>query len=169
MPSTYRPRNPGHDYYGRGTYLITLVVSGRAPLLSHFVTDFGHEASHNPVVDFGHETLSLTPLGKEIQQAWQQTPVIQATHGNQVAVHACVCMPDHFHGVIEVLEPMEWNLGDIIQAFKAFCTSRWQQLQGLPPSTSRPISVATIGNNAPAWLLQKIRDHPDEGSLIRNL
>ena len=41
MPSTYRPRNPGHDYYGRGTYLITLVVSGRAHLLSHFVTDFG--------------------------------------------------------------------------------------------------------------------------------
>ncbi len=35
MPSTYRPRNPGHDYYGRGTYLITLVVSGRAHLLSH--------------------------------------------------------------------------------------------------------------------------------------
>ena len=150
MPSSYRPRNPGHDYYGRGTYLITLVVSGRAHLLSHFVTDFGHE------------TLSLTPLGEAIQQAWQQTPVIQATHGNQVAVHACVCMPDHFHGVIEVLEPMTWNLGDIIQAFKAFCTSRWQQLPRL-------ISVATIGNNAPAWLLQKIRDHPDEGSLIRNL
>ena len=157
MPSTYRPRNPGHDYYGRGTYLITLVVSGRAHLLSHFVTDFGHE------------TLSLTPLGKEIQQAWQQTPVIQATHGNQVTVHACVCMPDHFHGVIEVLEPMTWNLGDIIQAFKAFCTSRWQQLQGLPPSTSRPVSVETIGSDAPAWLLLKIRDHPDEGSLIRHL
>ena len=169
MTSTYRPRNPGHDYYGRGTYLITLVVSGRAHLLSHFVTDFGHEASHNPVAVLGHETLSLTPLGKEIQQAWQQTPVIQATHGNQVTVHACVCMPDHFHGVIEALEPMTWNLGDIIQAFKAFCTSRWQQLQGLPPSTSRLISVATIGNNAPAWLLQKIRDHPDEGSLIRHL
>ena len=140
MPSAYRPRNPGHDYYGRGTYLITLVVSGRAHLLSHFVTDFGHDSSRNPasvlghessqhpVAVLGHEALSLTPLGEE-----------------------------------------EWNLGDIIQAFKAFCTSRWQQLQGLPPSTSRPISVATIGNNAPAWLLQKICDHPDEGSLIRNL
>ena len=195
MPSTYRPRNPGHDYYGRGTYLITLVVSGRAHLLSHFVTDsvadsvavlghessessrapmavLGHESSESsraPMAVLGHEALSLTPLGKEIQQAWQQTPVIQATSGNQVAVHACVCMPDHFHGVIEVLEPMTWNLGDIIQAFKAFCTSRWQQLQGLPPSTSRPISVETIGRNAPAWLLQKIRDHPDEGSLIRHL
>ena len=87
MPSAYRPRNPGHDYYGRGTYLITLVVSGRAHLLSHFVTDsvadsvavLGHESSesnHAPASGLGHETLSLTPLGKEIQQAWQQTPVI---------------------------------------------------------------------------------------------
>ncbi len=144
MPSTYRPRNPGHDYYGRGIYLITLVVSDRAHLLSHFVTDsvadsvavLGHESSESsraPMAVLGHEALSLTPLGEAIQQAWQQTPVIQATYGNQVAVHACVCMPDHFHGVIEVLEPMTWNLGDIIQAFKAFCTSRWQQLQGLPP------------------------------------
>ena len=29
---SYRPRNAGHDYYGRGTYLITLVVSGRERL-----------------------------------------------------------------------------------------------------------------------------------------
>lgn len=29
MTSAYRSRNPGHDYYGRGTYLVTLVVSGR--------------------------------------------------------------------------------------------------------------------------------------------
>ena len=126
MPSSYRPRNPGHDYYGRGTYLITLVVSGRAHLLSHFVTDsvadsvavlghessessrapmavLGHESSESsraPMTVLGHEALSLTPLGEAIQQAWQQTPVIQATYGNQVAVHACVCMPDHFHGVI---------------------------------------------------------------------
>lgn len=36
MTSAYRPRNPGHDYHGRGTYLITLVVSGREQLLSFF-------------------------------------------------------------------------------------------------------------------------------------
>lgn len=32
MTTSYRPRNPGHDYYGKGIYLITLVVSHRAPL-----------------------------------------------------------------------------------------------------------------------------------------
>ena len=124
---SYRPRNAGHDYYGRGTYLITLVVSGREQLLSSFETDIGHKA------EVGHKaptTLALTPLGEAVQEAWLQTPAHSQTHSNKVVVHACVCMPDHFHGVIEVQEPMQWSLGDIIQAFKATCTSRWQQQTG---------------------------------------
>lgn len=117
MESSYRPRNAGHDYYGRGTYLITLVVSGREQLLSHFSAT-GKEALKSD------KALVPTPLGKLVEQAWMKIPEAQAVHGNRVAVHACVCMPDHFHGVIEVLEPMEWSLGDIIQAFKAVCTSQ---------------------------------------------
>ena len=57
MTSPYRPRNPGHDYYGRGTYLITLVVSGREQLLSHLST-----------------SLNLTPLGAAVEQTWLKTP-----------------------------------------------------------------------------------------------
>ncbi|MBO4673245.1 MAG: hypothetical protein J5616_02730 [Bacteroidaceae bacterium] len=157
--SSYRPRNAGHDYYGRGTYLITLVVSGREPLLSHFVPDLGRKAA----------TLALTPLGEAIQEAWQQTPARQSAHGNRVKVHACVCMPDHFHGVLEVLEPMQWSLGDIIQAFKAFCTSCWQQGLGLPSSTNRPISVDCKSGDAPDWLREKAAIHNNEGTLIRSM
>ena len=122
---SYRPRNAGHDYYGRGTYLITLVVSGREQLLSRLVTDAGRSVP---------ATLALTPLGEVVQEAWLQIPVRSLSHGNKVVVHACVCMPDHFHGVIEVVEPMQWSLGDIIQAFRAFCTSSWQQPSVLHPS-----------------------------------
>ena len=93
VTSTYRPRNAGHDYYGRGTYLITLVVSGREPLLSHF-SDKGRDALK------GGDILTLTPLGEVVEQTWLKTQEAQAIHGNQVVVHACVCMPDHFHGVI---------------------------------------------------------------------
>ena len=157
--SSYRPRNAGHDYYGRGTYLITLVVSGREHLLSHFVADLGHE--QHPT------TLALTPLGKTVQETWQSTPAHQSTHGNNVVVHACICMPDHFHGVIEVLEPMQWSLGDIIQAFKAVCTSRWQQGLGLLSSTNRPISGDCTSPSAPAWLQEKAAMHSSEGALIR--
>lgn len=162
MTSAYRPRNPGHDYYGRGTYLITLVVSGREALLSHF-TGTGREAL------MGNHALTLTPLGEVAERTWLKIPEAQAVHGNRVVVHACVCMPDHFHGVIEVLEPMEWSLGDIIQAFKAVCTSHWQRQQGLGASMERPISVDLEGEGVPGWLREKAQQHDNEGALIRSL
>lgn len=163
MTSAYRPRNAGHDYYGRGTYLITLVVSGREQLLSHFTEGVGREALK------GGNALVLSPLGVAVEQAWLRIPEAQAKHGNHVAVHACVCMPDHFHGVIEVLEPMDWSLGDIIQAFKAVCTSQWQKQQGMGASTYRPISVDMGRAEVPGWLREKVQQYDNEGSLIRSL
>lgn len=157
ITASYRPRNPGHDYYGKGTYLITLVVSGREPLLGRL----GSDAQHSEV--------QLSPLGEVAQQTWERIPEKQANHGNKVFVHACVCMPDHFHGVIEVLEPMQWSLGDIMQAFKSVCTTRWQQMQGLPASSNRPISADCTSPDAPDWLREKAQKHTDEGSLIRHL
>ena len=154
--ASYRPRNPGHDYYGCGTYLVTLVVSGREALLGHLNDD----ALHPEVL--------LSPVGEMVRQMWEQTPEKQAAHGNLVAVHACICMPDHFHGVIEVLEPMQWSLGDIIQAFKASCTSRWQQ-QCHPSSTNRPISVDWNNPEVPAWLREKAPYYSNEGLLVRSL
>ena len=99
-------------------------------------TENGHKAENGHKDGNGRKApvvpLVLTPLGEVVREAWLQIPVRSHTHGNKVVVHACVCMPDHFHGFIEVLEPMQWSLGDIIQAFKAFCTSSWQWLQSLP-------------------------------------
>jgi len=157
MQTSYRPRNPGHDYYGSGVYLITVVVSERAPLLGR------------PGNDIKHPEVSLSPLGEKVKQMWESIPERQEAHGNHVAVHACVCMPDHFHGVIEVLSPMQWSLGDIIQAFKAACTSYWQQQQGHGHSSNRPISACCDNPQAPAWLLEKARHHLNEGSLVRAL
>jgi REP element-mobilizing transposase RayT len=164
VPSPYRPHNPGHDYYGKGTYLITIVVTGRRQLLSSLslassVATSGTSAS-----------LILSPIGEVLYETWLRIPTMQATHGNSVAVHACVCMPDHFHGVIEVLEPMrDWSLGDIIQAIKATCTRQWHQQQGMPTSTNRPISVDCDSPATPAWLKEKALAHHSEGSLIRSL
>ena len=56
-------RPSGHDYYGRGTYLITLVVSGREGLLSH-LTGTGSDALK------GDNALTLTPLGEKVEQAY---------------------------------------------------------------------------------------------------
>ena len=62
-------RNAGHDYYGRGTYLITLVVSGRESLLSHF-SDKGRDALK------GGDILTLTPLGEVVEQTWLKRSVL---------------------------------------------------------------------------------------------
>lgn len=157
ITTSYRPRNPGHNYYGAGTYLITLVVSHRAPLLGRL----GNDVKHPEVV--------LSPLGKAVKDAWNSIPEKQMAHGNRVAVPASVCMPDHFHGVIEVLEPMQWSLGDIMQTFKAACTSCRHQQMGLGDSCNRPISADCYGPKAQEWLREKAARHASEGSLIRDL
>lgn len=166
IESSYRPRNKGDDYYGRGIYLVTIVMSGRERLLARFAD--GLSAAGLSAKDGREGLLRLTPLGEMVRQAWLGIPAKQAEHGNRVRVHACVCMPDHFHGVIEVVEPMDgWSLGDIMQAFKAWCTSRWQSFNGLSSSTSRPILVDW--GRVPAWLREKALSHPTEGALLSNL
>lgn len=113
------------------------------------------------------KTLVLTHLGEVVANTWLRTPEAQAVHGNRVRVYAYVCMPDHFHGVIEVLEPMTWSLGDIIQAFKSVCTSHWQRQQGLAASVDRPISVDLKEEVMPAWLSEKAQWYANEGALIK--
>ena len=58
----------GCIHYGKGTYLITLVVSGREPLLGRL----GSDAQHPEV--------QLSPLGEVAQQTWERIPEKQANH-----------------------------------------------------------------------------------------
>ena len=125
----YRPHNPGHDYYDKGIYLITLVVGERAPLFGELNMD-----AHNPSV-------ILSPLGEALYAQWEKTPVLQLKHGNKVKLLCQVVMTNHWHGVIEVEERMSWSLGDIIQAVKASMTSRWRKITGYqePPISANLI------------------------------
>lgn len=47
-------------------------------------------------------------------------------------------MPDHFHGVMEVVDKMDVSLGQVIWGFKVACTKRWRALQ-------QPRTVADCG------------------------
>lgn len=117
--SSYRPHNPGHDYYAPGIYLITLVVRNR----SRQSTLFGHlnDDPKSPAVN-------LSSVGEAVLACWESIPRYQAAKGRKVRVHRAVCMPDHFHGVIEVLERMDKSLGEVIRGFKAGCTKEWRRL-----------------------------------------
>lgn len=127
----YRPHNPGHDYYAPGIYLVTLVVRGREALLGALNND-----AANPGV-------LLSELGKAVHALWENTPEVQAAKGNHVKMHAQAVMPDHWHGVIEVCEPMNISLGHIMQLFKRQCTGEWRKITGYVES---PYTTTLIRN-----------------------
>ena len=129
MNSSYRPHDPGHDYYAPGIYLITLVVRNR---------ERNHELLGRLNGDVKAPAVVLTEIGKAVRDCWHLIPEIQARHGRKVRIHAAVCMPDHFHGVIEVLEKMDRSVGEVIRSFKSGCTIVWQRIKAANSGDSQP-------------------------------
>lgn len=156
--SSYRPHDPGHNYYRPGIYLITLVVRSRVENAALF-----GNLNDNPNLP----AVLNSDIGKAVLKCWEEIPARQYRHGRKVAVHAAVCMPDHFHGVIEVLEPMDVSLGEVIRGFKAGCTMAWRSLQQpsmaidtapsasasseapLAVSSSSPIALPAVSSSSP--------------------
>lgn len=132
MNSSYRPHDPGHDYYAPGIYLITLVVRNR---------ERNHELLGRLNEDVKAPAVALTEIGKAVEEEWEKTPVIQQARGNDLTLVAQVCMPDHWHGVVQVNKPMNKSLGHIIQYVKSSCTARWRKITGsvLDSSSSQAI------------------------------
>ena len=127
--SSYRPHDPGHDYCAPGIYLITLVVRHRKENARMFGI-LNNDLQHPDVV--------LNEVGKAVLECWEEIPKRQVVHGRKVVVHAAICMPDHFHGVIEVKEKMDVSVGEVICGFKIGCTQAWRQL-------SQPCTTAVDG------------------------
>lgn len=105
MNSSYRPHDPGHDYYAPGVYLITLVVRNK---------ERNHELLGRLNGDVKAPAVVLTEIGKAVEEEWGKIPGFEQAKGRKVKVHAAVCMPDHFHGVIEVMEKMDRSVGQVI-------------------------------------------------------
>ncbi len=129
--SSYRPHDPGHDYYAPGVYLITLVVRNR---------ESNYELLGRLNGDVKAPAVVHTEIGKAVVDCWHLIPEIQARHGRKLKLHAAVCMPDHFHGVIEVLERMDKSVGEVVRSFKSGCTMRWQEMKAscMGSGDSRP-------------------------------
>ena len=132
MNASYRPHDPGQDYYAPGIYLITLVVRNR---------ERNHELLGRLNNDVKAPAVVLSEIGKAVEEEWEKTPVIQQARGNDLTLVAQVCMPDHWHGVVQVNKPMNKSLGHIIQYVKSSCTARWRKITGsvLDSSSSQAI------------------------------
>ena len=147
--SSYRPHDPGHDYYAPGIYLITLVIRNRTshPILLGHLND-----------DLKSPAVILSETGKAVMEEWEKITSFEANKGRKVKLHAAVCMPEHFHGVIEVMESMDKSLGQVIWGFKVACTKRWRALSSHPALLSSHPALSS----SPALL----SSHPTTAAMV---
>jgi len=88
-PQQYHRRSirlQGYDYSQAGAYFVTIVAQGRACLFGEIVKD----------------EIVLNPAGMMVQTAWQSLP----KRFNNIEPVVCVIMPNRFHAIVIVNEPV---------------------------------------------------------------
>lgn len=112
----HRPHSVWRDYTARGIYHITIVTHKRA----HAFGELNNDLTHPAVV--------LTELGQAVEQNWLAIPNLHSNHGRRLRLLGHQIMPDHFHGILQVLDPMDVGIGEIIRGFKIGCTQAYRTI-----------------------------------------
>ncbi|MBR0310036.1 MAG: hypothetical protein IJQ97_04035 [Paludibacteraceae bacterium] len=113
---SHRARKSWNDYSGLGIYHITIVTHNRQRVFGELNRDLGHPQ------------VILTKFGQFVAEQWLKIPDIQSEKGRKVSVLGHQVMPDHFHGVLRVEEPMDVSMGVIIRGFKGACTKQYRRM-----------------------------------------
>lgn len=145
-PSMKR-RSRWHDYRLRGTYMLTLVVNGRRPLLG---TLRGTRAGTTGAV---RAWVELSALGEAIVS--EEMAKISRFYP-QVEVWKVCVMPDHLHLIVRVKEdlPDGKHLGAVVRGFKTGCSRAWWRLGPLAWLPGRPSGEAEGTVTAPLTALK---------------
>ena len=122
-------RSPWHDYHRKGSYMLTLVVEGRAPILGELrgKADAPKGSPDAPRVEYSE--IGKVILNEEIGKISKHYP--------QVEVWKVCVMPDHVHMIVRVTDDMPKgnHLGKVIAGFKSGCNNVYWRLNGMnkPP------------------------------------
>jgi len=84
-PDRKRYRLPGHDYGKPASYFVTICTRNRRRIFGHIRNGVMH----------------LNDLGRIANAHWKSLP----DHFPCVRLDAHVVMPDHIHGIVEIVEP----------------------------------------------------------------
>ena len=124
-------RKPWHDYHREGTYMVTLVVEGRRPVLGKLIMSAGEQDT----------SVELTALGKAIQN--EEVQKISAIY-KMVEIWKLCIMPDHIHMIVRIKEdlPEGKHLGHIVAGFKGGCSRAWWRMDR-PCADAQGVVAAT--------------------------
>lgn len=124
------------DYRSRAIYMITLSLANRrSNALGELVIDSPPGTPPREV----KAHVALSKLGEGVLELWKR----QSAFVPQIKPLFGMVMPDHFHGILQVTEPMTKPLGIVIGAFKGGCTRLWREL--LPAARNGHAHVAASG------------------------
>ncbi len=122
-------RSPWHDYHRKGTYMLTLVVEGRVPLLGELKGSVEVPLGSPDAPRVEYFELGNAILRNEICKINKFYP--------QLDVWKVCIMPDHIHMIVRVKEdlPEKKHLGKVVAGFKSGCNNAYWQLNGIsqPP------------------------------------
>jgi len=118
--NSMKHRQTHHDYNMPGTYMITIEVQDRKPLLG---TIMQNPATSQPYVKHSE-------LGKKV--LFEHVPMISKLYPMVEVWRTCV-MPDHVHLIVRVkaVMPEGKSLGDAIRGLKGAGSRTWWELSGL--------------------------------------
>ena len=124
-------RKPWLDYHRKGTYMVTLVVEGRRPVLGKLVMSAGEQDT----------SVELTALGKAIRD--EEVQKISAIY-KMVEIWKLCIMPDHIHMIVRIKEdlPEGKHLGHIVAGFKGGCSRAWWRMNR-PCADAQGVVAAT--------------------------
>lgn len=115
-------RSRWHDYQKKGTYMLTLVVDGRVPLLGKLEgrADADPGSPDAPRVELSE--LGTAIFNDEVRKINHFYPMVEVWK-------VCI-MPDHIHMIVRVREdmPQGKHLGQVVRGFKTGCSRAWWRI-----------------------------------------
>lgn len=178
------------DYGARAIYMVTVTLEERRPVLGTLAKNSGvsareqnHAREQNPGScarpetagmscarpETGEYSISPTALGSKVLSCWAQIPA----RWPGVSLVEAQLMPDHFHGILFVEEPLPRGktLGDIVRGFKTGCREAgWAEgyVDNILFEKGQLRKMADFVRDNPRRLGVK-REHPEYFKVLRDI
>lgn len=135
---TMKRRCLWHDYHRKGTYMLTLVVNNRLPLLGELRGSTQSLPGSPDVPHIVPSALGTAILYEEVKKITHFYP--------QVEVWKVCIMPDHIHMIVRVKDdlPRNKHLGMVVAGFKGGCSKAAMRLRNMG---GRPWNAGSSNGN----------------------
>lgn len=150
-------RMVGHDYTQPCMYLITMVIEGRRPLLGKL-----QGKSDAPTGSSEEPRVIPSLVGKTVSEQWWGIP----NYYPQIEMISIQLMPDHFHGILYVKQPLPVHLSTVLTGFKTGC-NKIAKAMGVVPFVATEPPVPFVATEPQHTKQQPHGDsHPKHGQLF---